>query len=89
MIVDGTFYQELTDYQPVHLGLPDGPHNVTLQLVDGLHRPLRPDVSASAHFTVHALTGRVIPLDLTPYFGVTNIELAFAIIALMYRKLEA
>ena len=89
VIVDGTFYQELADYQPVHLGLPDGPHNVTLQLVDGLHRPLRPDVSASAHFTVHALTGRVIPLDFTPYFGVTNIALAFAIIALMYRKLEA
>jgi hypothetical protein len=31
----------------------------------------------------------VIPLDFTPYFGVTNIALAFAIIALMYRKLEA
>jgi len=89
VIVDGAFYQDLADYQPVHLGLPDGAHNVTLQLVDGLHRPLRPDVLASAHFTVRALTGRVIPLDYTPYFGVTNIALAFAIIALMYRKLEA
>src|SRR5207302_5811175 len=52
VLVDGVFYQELTDYQPVHLGLPDGPHNVTLELVDCLHRALSPDVSASAHFTV-------------------------------------
>ena len=87
--VDGPYYQELTDSQPVHLSLNDGPHNVTLQLVDGLHRPLNPAVSASAHFTVHALVGRVTPLDLTPYFAVTNVALAFAIIALMYRKLEA
>jgi len=34
VIVDGSYYQELTDYQPVHLGLSDAPHNVTLQLVD-------------------------------------------------------
>ena len=89
VLVDAQFYQELTDYQPVHLGLPDGPHNVTLQVVDSLHRPLSPDVSASAHFTVRALVGRVILVDFTPYFGVTNVGLAFAIIALMYRKLEA
>jgi len=89
VLVDGVFYQELTDYQPVHLGLPDGPHNVTLELVDSLHRPLSPDVSASAHFTVRALVGRVIPLDLTPYFALANMGLAFAIVALMYRKLEA
>jgi len=87
--VDGAFYQELADYQPVHLGLPDGPHNVTLQLVDSLHRPLSPDVSASAHFTVRALVGRVSPLDFTPYFALANMGLAFAIVALMYRKLEA
>ncbi len=89
VLVDGVFYQELTDYQPAHLGLPDGPHNVTLQLVDSLHRPLSPDISASSHITVRALVGRVTPLDFTPYFAVTNVGLAFAIIALMYRKLEA
>jgi len=89
VIVDGSFYAEVADYQPVHLGLPDGAHNVTLQLVDSLHRPLNPAVSASAHFTVHALVGRVIPVDYTTYFGITNLALAFAIVALMYRKLEA
>src|SRR2546430_2710754 len=89
VVVDGVFYQELTDYQPAHLGLPDGPHNVTLQLVDGLHRPLSPDVSASAHFPVRALVGRVIPPDFTPHFPPANLGRAFAIIALMYRKLEA
>src|SRR5712691_9192528 len=88
VVVDSSYYQELTDYQPVHLSLSDGAHNVTLQLVDSLHRPLRPDVVASAHFTVHALVGRVTPVDYTPYFAVTNVGLAFAIIALMYRKLE-
>jgi hypothetical protein len=35
------------------------------------------------------LLGRVIPVEYTPYFAVTNLLLAFAIIALMYRKLEA
>src|SRR2546430_15006104 len=88
VLVDGAFYQELAAYQPVHLGLPEGPHNAPLQLVDSLHRPLSPDVSASAHFTVRALVGRVIPLDLTPYFALANMGLAFPIVALMYRKLE-
>jgi archaellum component FlaF (FlaF/FlaG flagellin family) len=89
VMIDGTLYQELTDYQPVHMGLGDGPHTVRLDLVDNLHRPLTPDVVASVHFNVHALVGRAVPLDLTTYFAVANIGLAFAVIALMYRKLEA
>jgi hypothetical protein len=89
VFVDGSFYQDLTNYQPVHLGLNDGIHNVTFQLVDNLHQPLSPGVSVSVDFSVHALLGRVIPVEYTPYFAVTNLLLAFAIIALMYRKLEA
>ncbi len=86
--VDGNFYAELTNEQPVHFSLQDGSHNVTFQLVDSGHNPLSPDVTASAHFSVKALIGRVIPLDLTPYFAGVNILLGLAILAAFYRKLE-
>src|SRR5438128_637412 len=59
--LDTARYAELTDDAPLHLNLKDGPHTVTLQLVDNEGGPLNPDVSVSLHLTVQALLGRVTP----------------------------
>ena len=87
--LDGTFYAELTDAAPLHLNLKDGPHNLTLRLVDGGDRPLNPEVTASVHYSVKALVGRIEPFDATPYLALANVVLGLAIVALIFRKLEA
>jgi hypothetical protein len=87
--LDGAFYADLTDAAPLHLNLKDGPHNVTFQLVDSAGRPLNPDVTATVHYTVKALVGRVQPFDATPYLALANVALGLGIVAMIYRKLEA
>ena len=89
VILDGANYAELTDYAPLHLNLRDGPHNVTLQLVDNADMPLNPNVAASVHLTVRALVNRIVPFDATPYLAGANILLGLGILAALYRKLEA
>lgn len=89
VFLDGDFYAELFNDQPVHFSIPDGPHTVTLELVDSGSRPLTPDVRASVDFTVKALTGRIVRLDLTPYLAGANIALGLAVLAAIYRRLEA
>src|SRR2546427_4234193 len=79
----------LTDDAPLHLNLKDGPHTVTLQLVDDEGGPLNPDVSVSLHLTVQALLGRVTPFDATPYLALANLLIGLGILAAIYRKLEA
>ena len=86
--LDGATYAELTDIAPLHLSLKDGPHNVTLELVDNGGRPLTPAVVASLHITVRALVGRVEPFDATPYLALVNVLLGLGIVAAIYRKLE-
>ncbi len=88
VILDDAFYAELTAYAPLHLNLKDGPHNLTLQLVDDAYAPLNPDVAVSVHFTVQALLGRVTPFDATLYLAAVNVVLGLAILAAIYRKLE-
>ena len=80
---------DLTDDTPLHLNLKDGPHTVTLRLVDDDGQPLNPDVVVSLHLTVQALVGRVTPFDATPYLALANILLGLGILAALYRKLEA
>src|SRR5437870_11729593 len=87
--LDTARYADLTDDAPLHLNLKDGPHTVTLQLVDNEGGPLNPDVSVSLHLTVQALLGRVTPFDATPYLALVNILLGLGILAAIYRKLEA
>src|SRR6266571_7678199 len=89
VILDGAPYTDLTDSAPLHLNLKDGPHTVTLQLVDNAGAPLSPNVTASVNVTVKAQLGRVIPFDATPYLAATNILLGLGILAALYRKLEA
>ena len=86
--LDGAAYAVWADYAPLHFNAPDGPHTITLQLVDPAGVPLQPDVRADVNVTVKALTGRIIPFDATPYFGAANVLLGLAILAAMYRKLE-
>lgn len=89
VILDGGVYAELFNDQPIHFNIPDGAHNVTLELVDSGSHPLTPDVRASVTFTVRALTGRTVRLDLTPYLAGANIALGLAVLAAIYRRLEA
>src|SRR5438128_8967543 len=89
VLLDSAYYADLTDGTPLHLNLKDGPHTVTLRLVDNAGRSLNPDVSVSLHITVQALVGRVTPFDATPYLALANILLALGILAAIYRKLEA
>jgi len=86
--LDNASYAELTDDAPLHLNLKDGPHNVTLQLVDNQGGPLSPDVTASLYITVQALLGRVTPFDATPYLALANLLIGLGILAAIYRKLE-
>jgi hypothetical protein len=79
--IDGALYQELTDYEPVHLGLEGGPHTIRLQLVDSEHRPLTPDVSASVTFTVNPGVGRVT--DFGPALAIANGLLGLGILGLL------
>jgi len=79
--LDGVFYQELTSYEPPHFGLNDGSHTITLQLVDGAHRPLNPDVSASVTFTVNPGFGRAP--DLSEPLAITDGLLGLAILGLL------
>lgn len=68
VFLDGIFYAEHTEYEPVHFGIDeDGVYNVTLQLVDNGHRSLTPDASATVRFQSEDLLGR------TPDY---NLELA-------------
>src|SRR5881397_2250534 len=89
VLLDGASYADLTDDAPLHLNLKDGPHTVTLRLVDDDSQPLNPDVVVSLHLTVQALAGRVTPFDATPYLALANILLGLGILAALYRKLEA
>ena len=86
--LDATPYAVLTDSAPLHLNLKDGPHTVTLQLVDNAGRPLSSNVAVSLHVTVQALLGRVTPFDATPYLALANLLIGLAILAAIYRKLE-
>ena len=86
--LDGAAYAVWTDYAPLHFNAPDGPHTITVQLVDPSGLPLQPDVRATVNVTAKALTGRIIPFDATPYFGAANVLLGLAILAALYRKLE-
>jgi len=86
--LDGANYSELTDDAPLHLNLKDGPHTLTLELIDNGGQSLTPDVAASLHITVRALVGRVQPFDATPYFALANVLLGLGIVAAIYRKLE-
>src|SRR5207249_6961108 len=61
--LDGANYSELTDAAPLHLNLKDGPHTLTLELIDNGGQSLTPDVAASLHITARALVGRVQPFD--------------------------
>ena len=88
VLLNNGYYTELTSGDPVHFNLPDGTYNVTFQLVDSGSHPLSPNVTASVDFTVRALTGRIVRLDLTPYLAGANIVLGLAILAMIYRKLE-
>ena len=86
--LDTAPYAVLTDNAPLHLNLKDGPHTVTLQLVDNAGRPLSSNVAVSLHVTVQALLGRVTPFDATPYLALANLLIGLAILAAIYRKLE-
>jgi archaellum component FlaF (FlaF/FlaG flagellin family) len=86
--LDSAYYADLTDDAPLHLNLKDGPHTVTLELVDNAGTPLNPDVTVILHITVQALVGRITPFDATPYLALANILLGLAILAAIYRKLE-
>src|SRR5207245_1527681 len=70
--LDNAYYADLTDDAPLHLNLKDGPHNVTLQLVDNEGAPLNPDVTVSLHITVQAL-GNATPWIVS--FAVANFGL--------------
>ena len=89
VLLDGAYYADLTDVAPLHLNLKDGPHNVTLRLVDNAGSPLNPDVAVSLHITVQALVGRVTPFDATPFLALANLLIGLGILAAIYRKLEA
>jgi len=81
VLLDGSLYQELTEYEPAHFSdVPDGDHIATLRLVDNAHNPLSPDVSDSVHF--HVTAGTI--LDISPGLAITNLGLAAAIIAALY-----
>lgn len=86
--LDGDFYSEQTNDEPVHFNLPDGRYNVTFQLVDSGSHALSPNVTASVDFTVRALVGRIPRTDLTPYLAGANIAIGLAILAAIYRRLE-
>lgn len=87
--LDTHYYADLTDDAPLHLNLKDGPHALTLQLVDNVGAPLNPDVTVSLHITVQALAGRVTPFDATPFLALANLLIGLGILAAIYRKLEA
>ena len=89
VLLDNAYYADLTDDTPLHLNLKDGPHTVTLRLVDDTGQPLISDVVVNLHLTVQALAGRVTPFDATPYLALANILLGLGILAALYRKLEA
>jgi len=89
VFLDDAYYADLTDLAPLHLNLKDGPHNVTLQLVDNTGGPLNPDVRVSLHITVQALVGRATPFDATPFLALANLLIGLGILAAIYRKLEA
>jgi len=86
--LDGANYSELTDAAPLHLNLKDGPHTLTLELIDNGGQSLTPAVAATLHISVRALLGRVQPFDATPYFALANVLLGLGIVAAIYRKLE-
>jgi len=81
VFVDGTHYQDLTEYRPVQVGLDDGSHTIRLQLVDNADRALTPDVSSTVNFTVRTGTGRTT--DFLPVLAYTNGLLAVGILALL------
>ena len=87
--LDSHYYADLTDDAPLHLNLKDGPHTVTLQLVDNAGASLSPDVAVSLHIGVQALVGRVTPFDATPFLALANLLIGLGILAAIYRKLEA
>jgi len=81
VFVDGTHYQDLTEYRPVQVGLDDGSHTIRLQLVDNADHALTPDVSSTVTFTVRIGTGRVA--DFLPLLAYANGLLAVGILALL------
>ncbi len=81
VFVDGTHYQDLTEYRPVQVGLDDGSHTIRLQLVDNADHALTPDVSSTVTFTVRTGTGRAT--DFMPVLAYTNGILAVGVLALL------
>lgn len=81
VFVDREFYQELTQFEPIHLGLDNGAHNVTLVLVGNDHVALSPSVSATVHFRVDPAFGRAT--DFLPVLAVTNGLLGLGILGLL------
>lgn len=81
VFVDREFYQELTKFEPVNVGLNEGVRNVTLVLVGNDHMPLSPMVSATVHFRVDPAFGRAT--DVMPILAVTNGLLGLGILGLL------
>lgn len=81
VFVNREFYQELTRFEPVHLGLDGGVHNVTLVLVGNDHLPLSPNASATVHFRVDPAFGRAT--DFLPVLAVTNGLLGLGILGVL------
>lgn len=81
-IIDGAFYAEITNYEPVHVGLEGGTHTIQLQLVDGAHEPVTPPVvSASVTFVVDPGVGRAP--DFQPAVALANGLLGLAILGVL------
>jgi hypothetical protein len=82
VFLDGVYNRAVMAFGPVAFSdLEDGPHTVTLQLVDHAGAPLTtPDASASVTFRIE---GTAIP-DINPYLSAVQIILAFAILGVLF-----
>ncbi len=67
VLVDGAYYELVDTVSTIFLVLPDGWHNVTLQLVNNDHTPLAPNVQVMLHL---ALTHG--PSTATPTVAILN-----------------
>jgi len=81
VFVDGRYYEELTEYEPAHMGLDDGRHTIRMQLVDNGGSPLSPDTFAVVNFTTQTGLGR--GPDYMPILAYANGGLVLGILALL------
>jgi len=81
VFVDGRYYEELTEYEPAHMGLDDGRHTIRMQLVDNGGSPLSPDTFAVVNFTTQTGLGRAP--DYMPILAYGNGVLVLGILALL------